>query len=318
MVNPYFHMFGLKAGILACVAAGATMLPEPVFDVERVLARVGDERVTVLPGAPTLYQAHPRPSRPRRLRPVQPAGGRDRRRRHPGRAHPPGRTTSSRSRVVVTGYGLTEGGHGARPPRPSDDAETIATTVGRAPSGLRAAHRRRREATDVRGRASAGEVLLRGGSVMSHYLDDPDETAEAPLTRTAGCAPATSAWSTTAAACASSAGSRTCSSSAGSTPTPPRSRTSCCAIRTSPRRRSSASPTSASARWAWRSSCARPGDRSTRAEIIAWSRERDGQLQGAAGRRDRRRAAAQRHRQGREGRSCAQRGGDAARGQWRA
>ena len=27
MVNPYFHMFGLKAGILASVAAGATMLP---------------------------------------------------------------------------------------------------------------------------------------------------------------------------------------------------------------------------------------------------------------------------------------------------
>ena len=24
MVNPYFHMFGLKAGILACIASGAT------------------------------------------------------------------------------------------------------------------------------------------------------------------------------------------------------------------------------------------------------------------------------------------------------
>ena len=38
-MNPYFHMFGLKAGILASVASGATMLPEPVFDVDRVLAR---------------------------------------------------------------------------------------------------------------------------------------------------------------------------------------------------------------------------------------------------------------------------------------
>ena len=28
MVNPYFHMFGLKAGILAAVCAGATMMPE--------------------------------------------------------------------------------------------------------------------------------------------------------------------------------------------------------------------------------------------------------------------------------------------------
>ena len=44
MVNPYFHMFGLKAGILASVAAGATMLPEPVFDVDRVLSRVGPSR----------------------------------------------------------------------------------------------------------------------------------------------------------------------------------------------------------------------------------------------------------------------------------
>ena len=37
MVNPYFHMFGLKSGILSSVASGATMLPEPVFDVDRVL-----------------------------------------------------------------------------------------------------------------------------------------------------------------------------------------------------------------------------------------------------------------------------------------
>src|SRR5207248_2323399 len=56
-VNPYFHMFGLKAGILASVAAGATMLPEPVFDVDRVLERVAAQQVTVLPGAPTLYQS---------------------------------------------------------------------------------------------------------------------------------------------------------------------------------------------------------------------------------------------------------------------
>jgi len=33
------------------------MLPEPVFDVNRVLARVAAENVTVLPGPPTLYQS---------------------------------------------------------------------------------------------------------------------------------------------------------------------------------------------------------------------------------------------------------------------
>ena len=57
MVNPYFHMFGLKAGILASVSAGATMHPEPVFDVDRVLQQVETSRVTVLPGPPTLYQS---------------------------------------------------------------------------------------------------------------------------------------------------------------------------------------------------------------------------------------------------------------------
>ncbi len=57
MVNPYFHMFGLKAGILACIASGAAMLPVPVFDVDEVLARVAAEKVTLLPGPPTLYQS---------------------------------------------------------------------------------------------------------------------------------------------------------------------------------------------------------------------------------------------------------------------
>ena len=89
MVNPYFHMFGLKAGILASVAAGATMLPEAVFDVDRTLARVAEEHVTVLPGAPHSLPGDPRPPRPGSVRPVEPPRRGDRRRRHPGRADPP-------------------------------------------------------------------------------------------------------------------------------------------------------------------------------------------------------------------------------------
>ena len=61
MVNPYFHMFGLKAGILAAIGGAATMLPEPVFDVRSCRwRRIDDEKVTVLPGAPTIYSGHPR------------------------------------------------------------------------------------------------------------------------------------------------------------------------------------------------------------------------------------------------------------------
>ncbi len=57
IVNPFFHTFGYKAGIVACLLAGATIVPEPVFDVDRVLEKVAAERITMLPGPPTLYQS---------------------------------------------------------------------------------------------------------------------------------------------------------------------------------------------------------------------------------------------------------------------
>ena len=46
----------------ACLIRGAANLPHAVFDVPQVLERVARDRVTVLPGPPTLYQmilAHP-------------------------------------------------------------------------------------------------------------------------------------------------------------------------------------------------------------------------------------------------------------------
>ena len=124
MVNPYFHMFGLKAGILACVAGGATMLPEPVFDVDRILGRVDQEQVTVLPGPPTLYQSildHPRQgSAPA----VLAAGGGDRGRRHPrGAGAPyPSRSCPSRRSSPATGSPRRARRRPRRPattPRPS-------------------------------------------------------------------------------------------------------------------------------------------------------------------------------------------------------
>jgi acyl-CoA synthetase (AMP-forming)/AMP-acid ligase II len=175
MVNPYFHMFGLKAGILASVVAGATMLPEPVFDAEGVLSRVEAEQITVLPGAPTLYQSildHPERDR-HDLSSLRVAVT--------GAADIP---VELIRRIVdelpfptiITGYGLTEGGTAAAT-GPDDDVETIATTVGRARPGfeLRIVDG---EGADVPA-GEAGEILLRGGSIMSHYLDDPEATAEA-------------------------------------------------------------------------------------------------------------------------------------------
>jgi acyl-CoA synthetase (AMP-forming)/AMP-acid ligase II len=173
-VNPYFHMFGLKAGILASVASGATMLPEPVFDVERVLSRVQGERVTVLPGAPTIYQAildHPERDRYdlSSLR-VAVTGAADIPVELIRRVH-----DELPFRRVVTGYGLTEAGT-ASATEEGDDPEAIATTVGRPRPGFEV--RVVGEGDRDLPAGEAGEVLLRGGSVMAGYLDDPEETAK--------------------------------------------------------------------------------------------------------------------------------------------
>ncbi len=175
MVNPYFHMFGLKAGILASVAAGATMLPEAAFDVDRTLARVAGEQVTVLPGAPTIYQAIlDHPDRHRydlsSLR-VAVTGAADIPVELIRRIH-----DELPFSVIITGYGLTEGGTAAAT-SPGDDIETIATTVGRPRPSFEL------RIVDAEGHdvppGEPGEILLRGGSIMSHYLDDPKATAAA-------------------------------------------------------------------------------------------------------------------------------------------
>ena len=171
-VNPYFHMFGLKAGILASVASGATMLPEPVFDVDQVLARVAAEHVTVLPGPPTLYQSIL--DNPRRARydlsslRVAVTGSADipvELIRRVGEELP--------FSNIVTGYGLTEGGTACATSE-DDDAEAIATTVGRPRPGFEL--RIVGDDGNEVGTGQSGEVVLRGGSIMAGYLDDPEET----------------------------------------------------------------------------------------------------------------------------------------------
>ncbi len=173
MINPYFHMFGLKAGILACVASGATMLPQPVFDVDRVLARVAAEGVTVLPGPPTLYQSildHPeRASFDLSSLRVAVTGAADIPVTLVRRVY-----AELPFSMMISGYGLTEAGT-ASGTSPDDDEETVATTVGRARPSFQI------RIVDGEGLAqppgATGEIWLRGDSVMSHYLDDPDATA---------------------------------------------------------------------------------------------------------------------------------------------
>ncbi|MEV0895579.1 FadD3 family acyl-CoA ligase [Actinoplanes sp. NPDC049802] len=166
IVNPFFHSFGLKAGILACLVSGATVIPQAVFDVSRALDLVQAERITVLPGPPTLYTGlldHPARSG-RDLRSLRLAVS--------GAATvPPVLVDRIRDELgfatVLTAYGLTEAVV-ATMCRPGDDTRTVAYTSGRAAAGF-----------EVRIAGEDGEILLRGPNVMLGYLDDPAATAEA-------------------------------------------------------------------------------------------------------------------------------------------
>jgi acyl-CoA synthetase (AMP-forming)/AMP-acid ligase II len=176
VVNPFFHVMGYKAGWLACLLKGATILPQAVFDVGEAMARIAGERVTVLVGSPTLFQAVL--DSPQR-------GAHDLsslRLAATGAAVVPVELIRRMReeltfKTVVTGYGLTEATGTVTVCRPDDDAETIATTSGRAIPGT--------ETTVVDDSGAPvpagqpGEVVTRGYHVMRGYLDDPAATAEA-------------------------------------------------------------------------------------------------------------------------------------------
>jgi HIP---CoA ligase len=162
-INPYFHTFGLKAGLLSSFIRGATMLPVDVFDIGRVVEMVVAERITVLPGPPTLYHsllAVEDKSKLATLR-VGVTGAADIPVELIRRAF-----DELPFQLLATGYGLTEGGT-ATLSRPGDSPEEIATTAGLPLGGV-----------EVR-IADDGEVLMRGFTVMQGYLDDPAATAEA-------------------------------------------------------------------------------------------------------------------------------------------
>ncbi|MGW2657448.1 FadD3 family acyl-CoA ligase [Streptomyces sp. NPDC001478] len=168
IVNPFFHTFGYKAGIIACLMRGATMIPQPVFSVDTVLANIAAERVSVLPGPPTLHQSlldHPaRASHDlSALRLVV-----------TGAAVVPLRLVERlraelNIATVLTAYGLSEASGIVTMCRRGDPAEVIASTSGRAIPGT--------ELRVLAAPGEPGEILVRGFHVMGGYFEDPETTA---------------------------------------------------------------------------------------------------------------------------------------------
>ncbi len=163
MINPYFHTFGFKAGLIASFTRGATMVPVPVFDVDRVVELIEAEQITMLPGPPTLYHSLLAVEDKSRLKTLRAGvtGSADIPVELIRRVH-----EELPFQTLATGYGLTEAGT-VTLSRPGDSFTDIATTAGVPCDGV-----------EVR-IADDSEVLVRGYSVMQGYLDDPIATAEA-------------------------------------------------------------------------------------------------------------------------------------------
>ena len=174
VVAPFFHAFGYKAGWLAALMRGATILPQATFDVDAVLERIPRDRVSMLPGPPALYQTlllrsdladHDLSSL--RLAVT-------------GAASIPVQLIHDMREVlgfdtVITGYGLTESTGICTMCRHDDDPETIATRSGRAIDGVEV---RTLDGDGVpTAPGVAGHVVVRGYTVMQGYLDDPEATA---------------------------------------------------------------------------------------------------------------------------------------------
>lgn len=176
IVLPFFHSFGYKAGWFSALMRGATSFPEPIFDVDVVLKRVQQDRITMLPGPPSLYQSlllHPERANfdisSLRLAVT-------------GAASIPVELIHRmkddlRFDTIITAYGLTESSGVVTMCRLDDDPETIATTSGRAIPDVEV------RIIDAEGNPmppnEPGEIVVRGYNVMKGYFDAEEETREA-------------------------------------------------------------------------------------------------------------------------------------------
>jgi HIP---CoA ligase len=173
---PLFHTGGNKAGMIASLIHGVTMVPLPVFDTGTALAVIERERITIMNGPPTVYYAIlDSPERAKfdlsSLR-VAATGA---------AVVPEILVERARNELpfknFITAYGLTECYGTATMCRASDSTETVARTNGGPLPGVEL--RVVDEGGQVAETGVPGEVLIRGGNLTRGYWQDPEATAAA-------------------------------------------------------------------------------------------------------------------------------------------
>jgi HIP---CoA ligase len=175
IIAPFFHTFGYKAGWVVCLLRGATMLPVITFDLDAVVDTIERDRVTIVPGPPTVFQT------------LLVYPGREQRDLSSLRLAVTGsavvpvtlveRMQSELSfELVITAYGLSEAVV-VTMCRSGDEPATIAHTSGAPTAEFEV--RIVGDEGELLPAGESGEIQLRGPNVMLGYLDDPAATRAA-------------------------------------------------------------------------------------------------------------------------------------------
>ena len=173
-VLPLFHVFGLTLGLTTTMLIGGTVVLVPKFDLDLVLNEIRENRPTILPGVPPIYQqiAESPAAGSAHLDSIRTCvSGAMKLRRETVDSFR--RATGAR---VVQGYGMTETAPVIMANPLNGNARHV--SVGVPMPGTMARVVSETDPSQTVEVGQAGELLVRGPQVFAGYWNQPRETAE--------------------------------------------------------------------------------------------------------------------------------------------